>query len=444
MTDQPTMPSEPVRYRVGDRVDGRYELRDVLGSGGMATVFRAHDDVLARDVAVKVFGGAGLANDPAAAARATAEVRILAGLSHPNIVSIFDASGATPGAFDHLVMELVPGRTLRQRLDEGPLTSHDAAVLGAELAAGLDYVHERGIVHRDIKPANVLLATTGKGDRAKLADFGVARLLEASPMTMTGTTVGTANYLSPEQATGAEVGPPSDVYSLGLMLLECLTGTMAYPGTGVGAAAARLHRPPDFPSHTPAGGDARWHGLLVAMTDRDPARRPDAGRVVAALEDIARQPDAATAQTQLFATGRPGDTAVLTPATAAFAASSVPPEDERRRRRGGALWWAAAGGFALILAVVLGVLLTTGGDDATGPAAPSTSAAVATPTSTPPPTTSAVPSSTAASTSRPPSTSASRTTQQKQQPAPAPGQDKKKDKGPGGPGGGPGKNKPGP
>lgn len=261
---------------------GRYALGESLGRGGMAEVFRARDTVLRRDVAVKLFHqNRTLPDDDA---RRAGEVHLLAALSHPNLVTVFDAGRDTSDPsdpFSYLVMELVEGTTLCRALSAGPMPETEVAEIGEQLAAALAYVHERGVVHRDVKPANVLLRTPGRAGRttAKLTDFGVARLVESTRLTVQGATLGTANYLSPEQVTGAPVGPASDIYSLGLVLLECLTGQLAYPGYGVEAAVVRLHCGPVVPSWV---GDG-WRALVTAMTAPDPAARPDAAAVEARL-----------------------------------------------------------------------------------------------------------------------------------------------------------------
>ena len=253
---------------------GRYRLAELLGRGGMAEVYAAEDEVLRRRVAVKVFrsGAAG-----AEAPRVDAEIRTIAGLRHPGVVTVFDASTTGAGGPPYIVMDLVPGPTLAHRLAGGPLTSADTAVLGSQLADVLAHVHAAGIVHRDLKPANILLdaPTAGAPFTARLTDFGIARLVDSTRLTTVGLTVGTAGYLSPEQALGEPAGPPSDIYSLGLVLLECLTGRVAFPGSGVATAGARLHRPPEIPAELPDG----WPELLAAMTARDPAARPTAEQV---------------------------------------------------------------------------------------------------------------------------------------------------------------------
>ena len=265
---------------------GRYRLTALLGSGGMADVYTAHDELLERPVAVKVLRGSvadhGL--------RFTSEMRVLSQLSHPGIVHLFDAGEHDDTPF--LVMELVSGRPLSDRLAEGPLTPAEAADLGRALAGALAHAHGLGIVHRDVKPANVLLDRDG---RVRLTDFGIAQLSDATRLTVTGTTMGTAAYIAPEQLRGERVGPAADVYSLGLVLLEALTGDKEFDGTPVEAAMARLSRDPRVADELPAP----WPGLLRAMTDADPARRPSAAEVRGVLggrRPVAERADGEDAQ----------------------------------------------------------------------------------------------------------------------------------------------------
>ncbi|QFZ18243.1 serine/threonine-protein kinase [Saccharothrix syringae] len=247
-----------------DRVlAGRYRLAGVLGSGGMAEVHRAWDVLLRRHVAVKVFQGV----DTVESSRFDNEVRTLANLSHPGLVSVFDAGVC--GGRSFVVLQLVDGPTLRDRLATGPLAPARVRALGAHLADALAHVHECGVVHRDVKPSNILLDDE---DTPYLADFGLARSLGSPRLTNARQVVGTAAYLAPEQVRGEEVGPPADVYALGLVLLECLTGRREYQGSQVEAAVARLRRPPDVPRDLPAD----LARLLRRMTALSPRQRPTA------------------------------------------------------------------------------------------------------------------------------------------------------------------------
>ena len=282
----------------GDRqvVGGRYELQALLGRGGSAEVWRARDTSLDREVALKLV----TAPHDDSTARAADEARTLARLNHPGLVPVYDAGTDDEGR-PWVVMELVEGETLGDTLRRGPLDSHRTAVIGRSVAEALEYVHGKGLVHRDVKPANVLVGTDG---RSRLTDFGIARLIDSAKVTATGMMVGTASYLAPEQVAGEPVGPPADVYALGLVLLECLTGQREYEGGTVEVALARLNRPPDVPLDLPQG----WPALLTAMTDRDPGRRPSPGEVAQQLSVVAAGGEAST--TVLAAAG-PSATQVL-------------------------------------------------------------------------------------------------------------------------------------
>lgn len=289
----------------GEIVGGRFRLDSMLGRGGMASVYRATDTLLGRAVAIKLFRSDPTDEDDAR--RRHEEVQLLASLNHPALVTLFDAGeeiAASSGPRSYLVMELVEGPDLRHRLQQGALPASEVGLLGADICDALAYTHHRGVVHRDVKPANILLPSrgTGTGTRAKLADFGIARLIDGARMTGTGAVIGTASYLSPEQAVGGDVTGASDVYSLGLVLVEALTGQRAFPGTAVSAVAARLNRDPDIPDYV---GDA-WRVLLRAMTARDAADRPSAADAAKSLRAlVAEAADVPDATVRLPVTGAP-------------------------------------------------------------------------------------------------------------------------------------------
>ncbi|PZF69069.1 serine/threonine protein kinase [Curtobacterium sp. MCPF17_047] len=276
-------------------IGGRYRVTGTLGHGGMASVYRAVDEQLGREVAVKLFRIGPV--DHGERARAEAEIHVLAGLRSPNLVTLFDAALDDVDGDSFLVMELVPGSDLATRLREGPLDPTTTARVGAQVAEGLAAVHAQGIVHRDVKPANVLLEQDG--EHVKLADFGIALLRDAARVTGTGTVIGTAAYLAPEQVLGQPVTGEADVYALGLMLLEALTGKQAFPGSAVEAATARLARAPEIDQHLPTA----WRTLLHVMTAQHPEDRPSAAEAAARLRALGR--DEVAPATQLLP-GGPG------------------------------------------------------------------------------------------------------------------------------------------
>src|SRR5580765_3213282 len=199
-------------------IAGRYRLNDVLGRGGMSEVWLAEDLELGRLVAIKL-----LAPD-ADTARFEREARAVASLAHPNITQLYDYGEADGRPY--MVLEYLPGGTLEQRLQTGNrMSDENTWQIAAELAAGLAHAHSRDVVHRDLKPANVLFDSEG---RAKIADFGIARLGNASTLTEDGTVMGTASYISPEQAAGEPATPASDVYSFGVILFRMLTGELPF------------------------------------------------------------------------------------------------------------------------------------------------------------------------------------------------------------------------
>lgn len=270
-------------------VGGRYRLGEVIGRGGMSSVYCARDENLGRDVALKLF--APQAPDADELKRQEAEIRLLATLNHPGLVTLFDAGIDTripdePRPF--LTMELVEGQDLRSRIRHSTVPLDELAVIGAGIADALAYVHGLGIIHRDIKPGNILLVQIRPGEplRPKLTDFGIARIVDSTRLTATGTMVGTAAYLSPEQALGQPLAPSTDIYSLGLVLLECIKGTVEYPGSAVESAVARLHRAPEIPEDLPS----EWADLIRSMTAIEPLERPHAADIETALRQALVSP----------------------------------------------------------------------------------------------------------------------------------------------------------
>ena len=312
-------PNDPTPGVVpGIVLDNRYRLEEMLGRGATAEVYRGLDELLGRQVAVKVFHR-GL-SDPTTVARQRTEMQVLAKLQHPNLVTVYDAklgveppAGAAAASDDadltYLVMELVQGGTLANRITPTGMAPSDVARIGAAVAGALAAVHASGLVHRDVKPANILMSTEGD---VKLSDFGIARELAAERLTAAVDVIGTAAYLSPEQARGAEVGPPTDVYALGLVLLEALSGRREYPGQAVESAVARLLRDPAVPDTLPGS----WPALLRSMTIADPVRRPTAAQVEATL------------------TGR-GQAPTSTPATATLSQPVPPPPPAPKKSTAG-------------------------------------------------------------------------------------------------------------
>lgn len=249
----------------------RYEIGDLIGRGGMADVYRAHDTVLDRAVAVKVLRDISSPDTR----RFTIEANLLATLDDDAIIALLDAGVTEERPW--LALELVEGHSLRDAMAPGPLDPATVQRIGHDVASGLAHAHGRGVVHRDVKPSNIMLTAEG---RAKLTDFGIARLEDASDgATLTGHTIGTAAYLSPEQVRAGPVTGAADVYALGLVLLEALTSVRAYPGPATEAALARLHHAPLIPTSLPRG----WPGLLAAMTAAEPEERPAAAEVARRL-----------------------------------------------------------------------------------------------------------------------------------------------------------------
>ncbi len=259
----PTLPAT-------DLLCGRYRLESLLGRGGMADVYLATDATGGPAVAVKLVRS----TDPELARRLAREADAVARFDHPGLVRLLGTEVVRDQAF--LVMELVDGPALSTVLRRGPLSPSRCAVLGTSLADALAYVHGEGIVHRDVKPSNVLL---GPGLRVRLADFGIAQLVDTSSLTLTGTTLGTAAYMAPEQLEHHRVGPAADVWALGVVLLECMTGRRGFEGSATEVMARRMA------GAAPSSDDlpTPWRILVASMLDHDPARRPEASEVAEIL-----------------------------------------------------------------------------------------------------------------------------------------------------------------
>lgn len=267
-------------------LDGRYRLGPCLGRGGMAVVYRAEDTILGRTVAIKLLGSVHETSDDE---RVHNETTVLASLNHPSLVTLYDAR-LSPEHARYLAMEYVDGPTLASHLSHGPLSSLETASLARDLSEALQFVHDAGIIHRDVKPSNVMLARTSRRDAgwtAKLTDFGIAYSLADPRVTSPGIVVGTAAYMAPEQVRGADLTPAVDIYSLGLVLIEALSGEPAFPVTGrVPTALRRLSEAPAIPESL----DPRWGTLLARMTRVNPEERPSAREVALASEFLRDDP----------------------------------------------------------------------------------------------------------------------------------------------------------
>ncbi len=277
---------------IGSTLGGRYRLLELLGQGGMATIYRARDAQLERDVAVKLlrpeFG-----QDPDFLARFRDEARAAASLSHPNIVPVFDFGEDPSGPY--IVMELVEGQDLAAVLREnGFLAPRQAAHIAADVARALQVAHYRGIVHRDVKPSNILV---GRDGRVHVADFGIARAMTEAQVTLPGTTMGSVHYFSPEQARGETATAASDIYSLGIVLFEMLTGQRPFSGDGAAAVAmARLTTTPPRPSALRPSVPPELDQIVTRAMAFEPADRyATAAAMASALEGFlgAEKPAAA-------------------------------------------------------------------------------------------------------------------------------------------------------
>ncbi len=275
-----------MRHQVGDRLGDRYELQDPIAVGGMGEVWRAVDQVLGRDVAVKVLKPE-YTSDPGFLDRFRAEARHTAALSHPNIAGVYDYGETSEGGREsaYLVMELVPGEPLSDELArQGRLSADRAMDLLGQAAQGLAAAHAAGVVHRDVKPGNLLVTPDGQ---VKVTDFGIARAVDQVPMTATGQVMGTAQYLAPEQAMGRGATPASDVYALGVVAYEAVSGSRPFGGdSAVAQAMAHVN---DTPTPLPDDVPAPVRALIEMAMAKEASQRPADGAAFAAAAQQARE-----------------------------------------------------------------------------------------------------------------------------------------------------------
>src|SRR5919112_2083536 len=277
-------------------VDSRYTLVEPLGSGGKAEVYLAHDEVLDREVALKILRGQ-YADDEEFVERFRREAQSAAGLSRANIVSIYDRGRSEDGAY-YIAMEYVPRGTLKDRISrDGALEPGLAAGVALQISDALHAAHENGVIHRDIKPQNILVTKTGD---VKVTDFGIARAT-SSPLTATSAVLGTAGYMSPEQAMGKPVGPQSDLYSLGVVLYEMLTGDIPYRAESpIAQAMMHVNEPPRSPREVNPEVPELLDTLILKLLAKDPEDRyPSASALANDVERIrsGRSPAAVAAKT---------------------------------------------------------------------------------------------------------------------------------------------------
>jgi eukaryotic-like serine/threonine-protein kinase len=299
--------------RPGDEIAGRYRLDELQGRGPMSEVWRAHDDTLDRTVALKIL------SPTADLGRFRREAQAAAALAHENVMRVFDYGEDEAGPF--IALEWLPGGTLEDRLAQGALPPDETHRVATGMAAGLAHLHSRGLVHRDLKPANVLFDEEG---RPKLADFGLARSAAgAGTLTEAGTVLGTAAYISPEQAAGEPAGPASDVYSFGVILFRMLTGALPFTADNA-VALVNMHRHEAPPAVETLQPDAppELAALTAAALRKDPAQRPADGAALLAALGAAPTMVAVSADTE---------TTRVLPAAGPAPAESASGGDGRRR-----------------------------------------------------------------------------------------------------------------
>jgi serine/threonine protein kinase len=277
---------------VGETIADRYEVEELVGHGGMSSVYKAHDSLLERHVALKILHEQYSADD-GFVERFKREARSVAQLQHPNIVTVIDRGEDEGRQF--IVFEYIHGENLKEHVvRKGRLEVRDALEIALEVARGLAFAHEQGLIHRDVKPQNILLNGDG---RAKVTDFGIARTVDVDGMTQTGTVLGTSNYIAPEQASGQRVDAHSDVYALGVVLYELLAGDVPFPGESfVAVAMKHMHEP--APNLLDVRGDVplRVAAAVDRALEKDPEQRfptmdAFAAELEACLAELDRESD---------------------------------------------------------------------------------------------------------------------------------------------------------
>ncbi|MBS1846401.1 MAG: PASTA domain-containing protein [Actinobacteria bacterium] len=328
---------------VGSVVDGRYSVLSKIGGGGMADVWLAEDTTLQRRIALKVLHPR-LAQDREFVMRFQREAESAAGLQHPNVVAVFDR-GEWEGTY-YIAMQYVEGPTLKQLIDSGITIEQGVAVIRQVLQAA-GYAHRQGIVHRDLKPQNVIVDPEGK---AVVTDFGIARA-GVSEITQTGSVMGTPHYLSPEQAQGFEVTAVSDLYSIGVMLYEALTGRVPFEGeSAVAVAMKQVSQMPQRPSSIQPRVSPALDAVVMRALEKDPGQRfQSADAFIAAVDQAMREPGGAGRGTTSFA--------ALPPVVAVPVEGEEDPDEQRKRRRN---WWILAALVAILIGALIGIFASRG------------------------------------------------------------------------------------
>jgi eukaryotic-like serine/threonine-protein kinase len=351
--------------QLADVFSNRYEIQRGIARGGMAEVYLARDQLLDRPVAVKVLF-AEYARDPSFVERFRREAQSAANLNHPNIVAIYDW-GQERGTY-FIVMEYVRGRSLRDVVQvNGPFSARRTAEIGAEIAGALEFAHRNGVVHRDVKPGNVLI--TADGD-IKVTDFGIARAGTSEALTQTGAVMGTAAYFSPEQAQGFAVDGRSDVYSLGVVLYEMVTGAPPFSGESpVAVAYKHVREEPEPPGARAPDLPPDLQQIILTAMAKDPDSRYQTADELRSdlLRFVRGQPPLGGPATGLVAEGTATVAAAPTQAAPVAALHEVDPDEHRRKRRGALV--AGILGALVIAGVIIALLASGGGGGGGGPTA---------------------------------------------------------------------------